>query len=200
MSRDPRIDAYIAKAQPFARPVLERVRALAHAHCPGIEEAMKWNSPAFLRKGKILCTMAAFKGHATFGFWHGEMVTGTKGLGAMGSFGRLTSLEDLPGEAVLAPLFAKAMALIDQGVKPPQADGRGKHPKPELAMVPAFEAALNANPAARESFDGFAPSHRREYLEWILDAKRAETRDRRITQAAEWLAEGKRRNWKYENC
>lgn len=200
MQGEPRIDAYIAKAQPFARPILERIRALAHAHCPDIVEAMKWNSPAFLHKGKILCSMAAFKGHAVFGFWHGEMVTGTKGFGAMGSFGRLTSLEDLPGEAVLAPMFAKAMALIDQGVKPPHADGRGKHPKPELAMVPAFAAALDADPAARANYDGFAPSHRREYLEWIVDAKREETRTNRIAQAVAWLGEGKKRNWKYENC
>jgi hypothetical protein len=200
MSRDPRIDAYIAKAQPFARPILTRLRDLVHAHCPGIAETLRWSSPAFLHKGKILSTMAAFKGHATFGFWHGELVTGTKGIGAMGSFGRLASLEDLPEEAALAPMFATAMRLIDEGVKPPQAEGRGKHARPELAMTPAFEAALDANPAARKSFDGFAPSHRREYLEWILDAKRDETRDHRIAQAVEWLAEGKKRNWKYENC
>lgn len=200
MSRDSRIDAYIAKARPFAQPILTRIRELVHAHCPGIEEAMKWSSPSFLHNGKILCSMAAFKEHATFGFWHGEMVTGQRGLGAMGSFGRLTSVEDLPQEAALAPMFAKAIGLIDEGVKPPHVEGRGKHPRPDLPMAPAFEAVLDANPAARAGYDGFAPSHRREYLDWILDAKRDETRERRIAQAIEWLAQGKKRNWKYENC
>ena len=118
----------------------------------------------------------------------------------MGSFGRLTSIADLPAEAALAQMFAKSKALIDAGVKPPHMAGRGKHLKPRLEMTPPFQAALDAHPDARKTFESFSPSAQREYLEWIIDAKRDETRDKRIAQAVEWLAEGKKRNWKYENC
>ncbi len=200
MHNDPRIDAYIAKSRPFAQPILNAVRASVHAHCAEIEETIKWGSPSFVYKGKIMCSMAAFKEHATFGFWHGELVTGRPDLGAMGSFGRLGSIADLPGDKALAAMFAKAIGLIDSGVKPPHVEGRGKHPKPELEMVPAFRSALDANPAAKTIYDGFPPSQQREYLDWVAEAKRDETRDKRIAQAVQWLSEGKRRNWKYENC
>lgn len=173
---------------------------MVHDFCPGIEETMKWSSPSFLYNGKIMCGMAAFKEHATFGFWHGELVTGKAALDAMGSFGRLTAIGDLPDETKLTSMFAIARTLIDDGVKPPHAEGRGKHPKPELQMLPAFQTALDANPEAGTSYFGFAPSQQREYLEWIIGAKRDETRVKRIAQAIEWLAEGKKRNWKYENC
>lgn len=200
MSRDPRIDAYIAKAKPFAQPILIKIRTLVHAHCPDIDETMKWSSPSFLYKSRIMCQMAAFKEHATFGFWHGELVTGKPALGAMGSFGRLTSVDDLPPDKALASMFKTARTLIESGVKPPHVEGRGKHPKPELQMPQAFRTALDANPAASASYLCFSPSQRREYLDWIIEAKREATRDKRISQAVEWLADGKRRNWKYENC
>lgn len=199
---DAKIDAYIAKARPFAQPILETLRARVHAALPEAEEALKWSSPAFLYKGKILCSMAAFKEHATFGFWHGPMVTGgAKGrMTAMGDLGRITGVDELPDDKTMTAWVAKAKQLIDDGVKPPHVEGKGKHPKPELAMVPAFQAALDANAAAKATYDGFPPSCRREYLEWVVEAKRDETRDKRIAQAVEWMAEGKRRHWKYENC
>jgi uncharacterized protein YdeI (YjbR/CyaY-like superfamily) len=200
LSKDPQIDAYIARAKPFAQPILNKVRASVHANCPDVKETLKWSSPAFVYKGKIICNMAAFKEHAMFGFWHGELVTGGAGLGAMGSFGRLTSIDDLPDDGMLAPMFARALKLIDDGVKPPHVVGRGKHPKPAIGMAPAFQSALEASTSAKTVFDGFPPSQQREYLDWIVNAKREETREKRIAQAVEWLAEGKRRNWKYENC
>jgi uncharacterized protein YdeI (YjbR/CyaY-like superfamily) len=197
-----KIDAYIAKSQPFALPILQTLREGIHAALPEVEEAVKWGMPTFLYKGKILCNMAAFKAHATFGFWHGELVTGGTDtrMTAMGDLGKITSTKQLPDAATMAAWIAKARLLIDDGVKPPHAEGRGKHPKPELAMVPAFQSALDANAEAKATYDGFAPSCRREYLDWIADAKRDETRDKRIAQAIEWMAEGKKRNWKYENC
>lgn len=197
-----KFDAYIAKAQPFAQPILKTLRARVHAAAPDIVEALKWSSPAFLYKDKILCSMASFKAHAAFGFWHGELVTGHTGtrMQAMGDLGRITSLDDLPDEATMKAWIEKAKKLIDDGVKPPHVEGRGKHPKPEIAMVPAFAAALDANVAAKATWDGFPPGCRREYLEWISEAKREETRDKRIATTIEWVSEGKRRNWKYENC
>ncbi|MBK8373902.1 YdeI/OmpD-associated family protein [Sphingorhabdus sp.] len=196
------IDAYIAKAQPFAVPILERVRHVVRAACPDTEEALKWGAPHFVYRGKNLCLTAGFKGHAILGFLHSEMVTGKTAhrMEAMGSVGRLKSIDDLPDEATLTAWVVRQMQLIDDGVKPPHLEGRGKHPKPEIAMVPAFQTALNANAAAKANYDGFPPSCRREYLEWIADAKREETRDKRIAQAIIWIADGKKRNWKYENC
>ena len=198
MKQDPRVDAYIARQADFARPILEHLRATVHAACPECEETLKWSMPAFLYKGEILANMAAFKQHATFGFWRGSMVVGDTEAqrSAMGQFGRLISVEDLPDRQALEALVRKAMALTDQGVKPV----RNKTGKAPLPVPQELRAALDANPAAAATFDGFPPSCRREYVEWIVEAKRDETRSKRVTQAVEWLAEGKRRNWKYENC
>jgi uncharacterized protein YdeI (YjbR/CyaY-like superfamily) len=197
-----KIDAYIGRAQPFAMPILETLRARVRAAAPDAEETVKWGAPAFTYKGKILCNMAAFKAHATFGFWHGELVTGgTDGrMAAMGDLGKLTSVADLPDDKTFAGWIAKARQLIDDGVKPPHVEGRGKHAKPDISMMPAFAAALDGNARAKATWDSFPPSCRREYLEWISDAKRDETRDKRIATTLAQLAEGKKLNWKYENC
>jgi uncharacterized protein YdeI (YjbR/CyaY-like superfamily) len=199
MPKDPRIDAYIARQADFARPILEHLRAAVHSACPEAEETLKWSMPHFLYKGDILAGMAAFKAHATFGFWRAKDVVGETGAEreAMGQFGRLTSLDDLPADNVLAALIGKAMALAGSGEKRPRPV---KHPKPELSTPDDLTAALDGNPAARVTFDGFPPSCRRDYVEWVVEAKRPETRAKRISQAIEWMAEGKRRNWKYENC
>ena len=199
MSRDPRIDAYIARQADFARPILEHLRAAVHSACPEAEETLKWSMPHFLYKGQMLAGMAAFKAHATFGFWRAKEVLGETGAEreAMGQFGRLTSVADLPPDPVLDALIRKAMALTDAGTRP----ARGKPAaKAELDTPAEFAAALDTSPAARATFDGFPPSCRREYVQWVVEAKRPETRDKRIAQAVEWMAEGKRRNWKYETC
>ena len=197
MPRDPRIDAYIARQAAFARPILEHLRAMVHAAYPDVEEAVKWGMPAFLHQGKLVCTMAAFKAHATFGFWKGALVAVTEGLEkkAMGQFGRLTSLADLPDDATIKAMVGKAVALAEQGVKVVRPQ---KHPKPDLASPDDLQAALEARAGAAAQFAAFSPSAQREYLEWVTEAKRPETRAQRIAQAAEWIAEGKKRNWKYE--
>ncbi|HEX8644958.1 MAG TPA: YdeI/OmpD-associated family protein [Allosphingosinicella sp.] len=199
MTRDPRIDAYIARQADFARPILEHLRAAVHAACPEAEETIKWSMPHFVYKGQNLAGMAAFKAHATFGFWRSKDVVGETGAErvAMGQFGRLTSIDDLPSPEILAALVEKAMAVTDSGVKRAKP---AKPPKPDLETPDDLSAALAGNPAARSTFDGFPPSCRREYVAWVVEAKRPETRARRIDQAVEWMAEGKRRNWKYENC
>jgi len=201
MIEDPRIDAYIERAALFARPILTRLRAIVRTACPDVEESIKWSSPSFGYRGSILCSMAAFKQHATFGFWQGERVTGdapsADERSAMGQFGRLTSVDDLPDEALLRDMIQKAMALIDSGTKPPRPV---KHPKPPAELPDDLAAAIAVVPAAERTFTGFPPGQRREYIEWVTKAKRPETRQRRIAQSVEWLAEGKRRNWKYENC
>lgn len=197
MSRDARVDAYIARQADFARPILEHVREVMHRACPQAQEAIKWGMPAFLYKDKQLAGMAAFKAHATLGFWQRSEEQGAEAKkGAMGDFGRLASLDDLPGEAALAAMVHNAMALIDAGAK----TVRTKTAKPALAMPDDLAAALSANSAAQATYDGFPPGSRREYLEWVIEAKRPETRARRIAQAVEQMAEGKKRNWKYENC
>lgn len=194
MKREPRIDAYIARAQPFAQPILAKVRERVHSLVPDIEETMKWSHPAFCRNGKIVLGTAAFKGHAAVNFWRGEELGLETRAGAMGQLGRLTSLEDLPAD--LDVIIARAAALSNAPApRKPKAE-----PKALPDMHPDFAAALENSPQARQAFDTFAPGHRREYLEWIAEAKQDTTRQKRIASALEWLAEGKRRNWKYENC
>lgn len=193
-SRDPRVDAYISKAAPFAQPILGHVRTVVHAACPEVEETIKWSFPHFDYKG-ILCSMAAFKGHCTIAFWNPIQVVGDAAKdGAMGEFGRITSMEELPPDEVLAGYVRKAVALKDAGVKV----SRARRDTKREAEVPGDLArALAGAPEAAATFEGFSPSHRREYVEWITEAKRDATRQRRIARAIEWLAEGKPRNWKY---
>ena len=198
MKRDPRIDDYIERQAAFARPILERLRAAVHETCPDCEETLKWSAPAFLYKSEQLAMMAGFKAHVAFSFWRGSLVTGEdeKQMSAMGQFGRLTSIDDLPEEAELHALIARAMALADAGVKPV----RNKTVKDAIDMPDDFRAALAADPKAAANFDGFPPGARRDYLEWVTTAKGEETRRQRIAQAVEWLAEGRKRHWKYEKC
>lgn len=197
MKTDPRIDAYIAKQADFARPILEHLRNVLHEACPDGEETVKWGMPSFTYMGKILAGMAAFKAHATFGYWNDSMLQQEeKNRTAMGQFGRLTTLDDLPARAELVDLTRRSMQLIEEGAKPPRATAK----KAPFTVPQDMRAAIDAVAAARATFDGFPPSSRREYVEWVTEAKRDETRSKRLAQTVEWLAEGKRRNWKYENC
>jgi uncharacterized protein YdeI (YjbR/CyaY-like superfamily) len=198
LSRDARIDAYIARAQPFARPILEKVRERVHGAVPNVEEAIKWSMPAYLADGKILLITAAFKGHAALNFWRGqELESSHESVGAMGQFGRIKSVDELPSDAELDRLIREAAELAKSAPAPRKA----KHePKPRPAMHSDFAAALDKAPKARAALDAFPPSARRDYLEWIADAKQDATRAKRIATAVEWLSEGKRRNWKYEKC
>jgi hypothetical protein len=197
MTRHPRIDAYIAGQAEFARPVLDHLRAAVHAACPDAEEGIRWGMPAFLVGGRILANMAAFKAHATFGFWRGGGVVAEGATrDAMGQFGRLASISDLPPAAELDALIRKAAGLARAG-PPPRA---GKPARPELAAPEDLRAALHAEPDAAATFYGFPPGCRREYVEWVTEAKRPETRARRIAEAVAWMAQGRRRNWRYENC
>ena len=197
MSQDPRIDAYIAKAAPFAKPILEHVRARVHAVAPEAEETLKWSMPSFTVDGKILVGMAAFKAHATVGFWRGQELGLEASHEAMGQLGKLTSVDDLPPDDEFDAMIRKAAELA----KTPPAPRKTKHePKPAPGMHPEFAAALAKAPAAKATLDGFPPSAQRDYLEWIDEAKQDATRAKRIATAVEWLSEGKRRHWKYQNC
>ena len=198
MSRDPRIDAYIAKAAPFARPILEHVRARVHAVVPDVVETLKWSAPGFTLDGKILLMMAAFKQHAALNFWRGQEIRGSEASrDAMGQFGKLTSVDDLPSDAQFDELIREAVRLAATAPAP----RKTKHePKPTPSIHPDFAAALKANPKAKAALDGFPPSAQRDYFEWISEAKQDATRAKRIATAIEWLAEGKRRHWKYQNC
>lgn len=198
MKTDPRVDAYIERQADFARPILTHLRDIVHEACPECEETLKWSMPSFVYRKKIIAHFAAFKAHATFGYWSGSQVLEKepRQASAMGQFGRLTSLEDLPPRETLIELTRKAMRLIDEGVKPV----RDKTVKAPFTVPQDLSAALDANAAAKAAFEGFPPSAQREYVEWITGAKRDETRISRLNQAIEWMAEGKRRNWKYENC
>jgi hypothetical protein len=193
--RDSRIDAYIANQRDFAKPILSYLREVVHEGCPDCEETLKWSSPSFMHHG-IVCGFAAFNEHATFGFWKHDLVLGP-GVGrgdAMGSFGRLTSLKDLPPKRELLGLIKKAMELNENGVKIPR-DRKG--PRRAIPMPGDLKSALAKSKKAKATYEAFSPSQQREYLEWITEAKLEETRKRRLDQAIEWMSEGKARNWKY---
>lgn len=197
-SHDPRIDAYIARAAPFARPLLEYFREQVHAACPDVEEQIKWGHPAFMHHG-IMCGMAAFKQHCAFNFWKGRLLfpgNEARSREAMGQFGRVTGMADLPRRAALKALIRKAAELNEQGVKVPSRRTPAKR-NAAVRVPDDLAQALARNAKARKAFDSFSPSHRREYVEWIVEARREETRARRLATTLEWLAEGKPRNWKY---
>ena len=198
MSRDPRIDAYIARAAPFARPILEHVRERVHAAAPEAQETIKWSAPSFTVEGKILLMMAAFKAHAALNFWRGQEIgDGSAKAGAMGQFGKLQSISDLPDDDELDALIREAAALSRTAPAP----RKTKHePKAAPELHPDFALALADAPKAKATLDGFPPSAQRDYFEWISEAKQDATRQKRIANAIEWLNEGKRRHWKYENC
>jgi len=197
MASDPRVDAYIAGAADFARPVLTEVRELLYRTFPDLDETIKWAMPTFLYRGKNLVSMAAFKGHAAV-MVHGD---GRQGE-ALGQLGRLRGVEDLLAADELASRFKAAAARIDaQGTALRKKPAREtKAPKPELPVPDDLAKALGENPQAASFFVALAPSHRREYIEWLTEARRAETRERRLLQAVDLLAQGKKRNWKYEAC
>jgi uncharacterized protein YdeI (YjbR/CyaY-like superfamily) len=197
-ARDPRIDAYIEKAAPFARPILTRLRDVVHQACPEVTETLKWRMPSFEYEG-ILCGMAAFKQHCTFGFWKNDLVVGGDPESAreLEACGSLRDVADLPAKTRLTRYVKKAMKLNADGVK---AARPKTAPKALPKMHPELAAALARSARAKSTYAAFPPSAKREYLEWIASAKGDATRSRRIEQAVAWLAEGKRRNWKYERC
>ena len=185
--KDPRVDAYIAKSPGFAKPILTHIRAKVHEAVPDVEETIKWGVPHFDHHGPM-CMMASFKAHCRFGFWYGNSVDDAKAIAE-----RLESIEDLPPDRKLVGLIRKAAALRAGGVKMT----RSTQPKPPVKVPSYFTAALRKNTKAAAEFQAFPPSHKREYVEWITEAKTEETRQRRMDTAIQWISEGKCRNWKY---
>ena len=200
-TKDPRVDAFIAEAAAFAKPILKHLRRLVHTGCPEVVETIKWGMPFFDYKG-MFCHMAAFQQHCSFGFWKGQLVLGRKPGGrdgdGMGHFGRITSLDDLPDDKTMLASIQEAAALNDAGVKKPTPPK--SKVKPELAVPDYFIRALKKNKQARATFEAFSYSHKKEYVEWITEAKREATRAERLKTALAWLAQGKSRHWKYANC
>ncbi|MFL5595638.1 MAG: YdeI/OmpD-associated family protein [Gemmatimonadaceae bacterium] len=192
---DPRIDAYIAKSADFARPILVYLRELVHEGCPNVDETIKWGVPHFDYEG-ILCGMAAFKQHCAFNLWKGSLIVGDAPRDAMGHFGRITQVSDLPARKVMVSYIKQAAKLNEAGVKSPTRSKPKK--KPELEIPIELARALRKNKKAAAAFDSFPPSHKREYAEWISEAKREETRQRRVDTAIAWMTEGRSRNWQYE--
>jgi uncharacterized protein YdeI (YjbR/CyaY-like superfamily) len=194
---DPRVDAYIKKAKPFAQPILNHLRKAVHRAVPEVEETMKWSTPHFDYKG-MFCGVAAFKEHVGFGFWKAALLQkhlpGPGGLSSAGQFGKIASIDDLPSEKELARILKIAKKLNDDEVKAPPTR---KGPRPALKAPADLLAALAKNKKAMATFENFPPGQRREYIAWVTEAKQAATRETRIKTAVQWMAEGKIRNWKY---
>ena len=194
---DPRVDAYIAKAAPFAKPILRHIRQLVHAACPDVEETIKWGFPHFLYCGILGC-MASFKHHCAFGFWHRAMKDSRQSdenRDGMGQLGKITDLADLPTDAQFSRSVRRAMRLNAAGTPPPPV----AKPRARVSLkIPGdLVAALKKNKRAAATFEGFSYTHKKEYIEWIVESKRPETREKRLVTTIQWLAEGKVRNWKY---
>ena len=194
---DPKFDDYIAKSQPFARPILKHLRKVVHAAVPDVEENWKWSTPAFDYKG-VFCSMAAFKQHCNFGFWKHQLLI-DRGViepdnTVLGHRGKITSVDDLPPEKELIRVLKAAAELNDKGIK---IERPKTAPKPPVKVPPYLKKALQGNKKAGTAFAAFSPSHKREYVEWVTEAKTEDTRNRRLAQAVEWMAQGKPRNWKY---
>lgn len=195
--RDPRIDAYIADSANFAKPILDHIRATVHEACPNVEETMKWSFPHFMHQG-ILCSMASFKQHCALSFWKASLLFDGQmraDKDSMGNFGRITRVEDLPSRKKLLALLQRAMKLNEDGVRP-TVSRKAKPPGP-LPVPADLTASLKKSSVAMAAFEKLSPSHRREYVEWITDAKLEATRQRRIARTVEQLSEGKSLNWKY---
>ncbi|MEO6050483.1 MAG: YdeI/OmpD-associated family protein [Pyrinomonadaceae bacterium] len=198
---DPFVDEYIDKAQDFAKPILKHIRSLVHEVCPDVVEKKKWSFPHFDYKGEMMCSMAAFKEHCALNFWKQSLLDASAFPAektAMGSFGRITSLEDLPDDKTMRKLIVEAMRLNDEGIEVKKAPVSKE--KKELVVPEVLTAALESNTVATEMFNNFPYSCKKEYIEWITEAKTDATRDKRLATTLTWLAEGKRRNWKYEKC
>jgi len=202
MPQNKQVDAYIAKSAEFAKPILVHLRELVHQACPEVEEKIKWGFPNFEYKG-VLCNVAAFKQHCSFGFWKYSLMNDPKGIlstrnegGSMGNLGKITSLKDLPSDKIILGFIKQAVELNEQEIKRPvKTTPKGS----KTIDTPDYLAkALKKNKTAYEIFENFAYSHRKEYIQWFEEAKTDETRNKRIAQAIEWIAEGKGRNWKYE--
>lgn len=194
--KDPRVDAYIGKAEPFAKPILKHLRKIVHAGCPDVEETIKWGFPFFEYKG-VMCFMSGFKNHCTFGFWKGSLVFGSSKAKeeAMEQFGRITSLKDLSSEKILIDYVRRAAALNEKGVKVPRPARSTR--KKALVIPDDLKAALRGNKKAQKTFENFSYTNKKEYVEWITGAKRGETRRKRLKTAIDWMAQGKVHNWKY---
>jgi len=200
--KEKKIDAYISKSADFAKPILTHIRELVHKACPDAEEKIKWGMPFFDYKGEMLCHMASFKQHAVMGFWKASLmkdplfVENAKSETAMGHLGRITSLKDMPSDKKIIGWIKEAMDLNDKGIKLPAKVKPAD--KKELVVPDYFLKALAKNKKAKQAFENFAYSHKKEYLMWITEAKTEETRNKRMATTLEWLAEGKSRLWKYE--
>jgi uncharacterized protein YdeI (YjbR/CyaY-like superfamily) len=200
--RSAKIDAYIDNAAEFARPVLNHLRELVHNTCPDVEEGWKWSFPHFMYQGAILCSMAAFKQHCSFGFWKSSLMPDPDHIFAeeerdgMGHLGKIYSLKDLPKDAILKKYIKAAMQLNEEGIK---VQKKPKAEKAELETPDDLLQALKANKAAKLTYDAFSYSNKKDYVEWITEAKTEATRTKRLIQAIEWMAEGKTRHWKYQS-
>jgi uncharacterized protein YdeI (YjbR/CyaY-like superfamily) len=201
---DKRVELYIGKAAPFAQPILIHILELVHKACPDVEEAFKWSFPCFVYNGSILCHMAAFKQHASFGFWleskmkdpH-KILNRGKERNGMGHLGKLTSVKDLPSDKILTAYIKEAMTLIDKGEKIKKTTAKTKAP---LKVPPYFKEALNKNKKALNTFENFSYTNKKEYVAWVTEAKTETTRNSRLKTAIEWMSQGKIRHWKYANC
>ena len=195
--RSSEVDRYIRSSAVFARPVLRRLRTFFHRADPRISETIKWGVPHFEYQG-ILGSMAAFRKHVSVGFWKGGMIGDEAGVFESAGNRKMTMLRmrdvaDVPSADLMLVYIRRAVALNERGMRIPAR----KRTAVRVAIPSFFSNALRANRKASDVFSRLSRSHQREYVDWLTEAKREETRQRRMATAIKWLSEGKPRNWKY---
>ena len=200
-ARDTRIDTYISSSADFARPILTYLRDLIHEACPDVEETMKWSRPHFLYKG-MLCAISAFKEHCCL----------ASGIGARhrkrhGRQRKRNGSVWTDHPALGSPLQKGSHRVRPRGDETercwgeiPLADAGESRPRRSWSFPTIWPVRTGGNPRAHATFENFSTSKKREYVEWLTEAKTPATRARRLETAVEWIAEGKSRNWKYSNC
>ena len=197
-NRNKLIDEYIEKAAPFAKPILSHIRELIHEAWPEIEETIKWKVPVYEYKG-IVCATGAFKTHCAFNFFKAKLmkdpyhVFSEQFSDAAGQFGKLLTVSDLPSDSILREYIQEAAKLNTDKIK-----GPAKKKEDADHLIPNdLSIALKNNPIAQKQFETMSLGYKKEYIDWLLDAKMDATRQKRLETAIEWIAEGKPRNWKY---
>jgi uncharacterized protein YdeI (YjbR/CyaY-like superfamily) len=196
---DPRVDDYIAKSPAYAQPIMKHIRGLIHQAVPNIVEVIKWAHPHFEYKGPAF-SIGAFKEHLGLNFWKSKLMDDPEGLfkydGSAGSMGKIKSLADLPEDDILMAYFMLAADLNEQGVK--ATTPKTAPEKKQLIIPDDLIAAFKNDTTAMQHFEQFNYSAKKEYVDWLAEAKTTETRQKRLKTIMEWVAEGKTRYWKYK--
>lgn len=192
------VNKYISNAPISQQKILSKLREIIHKASLDIEEKIRWSHPHFDYMGKGMCFIQALKERVTFGFWFGDKIYNSPKLSKEAkaiyeTMGNLTDVSQIPSTKLIIEEIHLAMKLIESGNR----DVKEKKVKPQLVIPDYLSLRFKKDKTANSSFSKMSPSHQREYVDWIIDAKTDETRENRISTMMSQVKEGKSKNWKY---